>query len=430
MESGKTASHGVAKDSLWFKLMSPRILIQIGQHLCTAPRPQKEADALAKAGFDVTVAGVWFDEVKIRRDQESLASKQWIFKPVLDFRPGSGMARFRERLKGRMARELFRGFGKATPPLFGYGATELSCYAREFRADLTIVHSEAGLWMADRLMREGLRVGVDFEDWFSEDISKDARAIRPVAELKKLERSLLQKGSYRVTTSRSLANALAADAGVPPPDVIYNVFPWAERKTFDGQLRDRSNRERISLHWFSQTIGPGRGLEMLFEALPMLRGDVELHLRGDGDHDWVKRLIPQEWIDRVFVHATVPNAELLSRVAEHDIGLALELPLNENKNRTISNKIFQYMLGGLAVVATNTAGQHEVFQGTPGVGVLLADNTPAHLAAGINDLLSNADRLSRARSEALNAAENFYCWERQSQRVVEAAEATLYSSLR
>ena len=38
-----------------------KILITIGGHLCMAPRPQKEAEALASAGFDVTVRGFWFD---------------------------------------------------------------------------------------------------------------------------------------------------------------------------------------------------------------------------------------------------------------------------------------------------------------------------------------------------------------------------------
>ena len=66
----------------------------------------------------------------------------------------------------------------------------------------------------------------------------------------------------------------------------------------------------------------------------------------------------------------VPNGELLSRISEHDIGLATEIPLIRNKDLTVSNKILHYLVAGLAVIATNTAGQREVAAQAPG-GIFL-----------------------------------------------------------
>jgi glycosyltransferase involved in cell wall biosynthesis len=399
--------------------MPPRILIQIGQHLCTAPRPMKEADALSAAGYDVTVVGIWFDDEKVRRDQDLLSNKLWSFHPVLDFRPDHGWARLCERLKGRVAREAYCRTGLITPPLFGYGASEHFRFARKFNADLTIVHSETGLWAGEHLLRSGRRVGVDFEDWFSEDLLPAGQLTRPVKRLKVLERTLLRQAAYRVTTSAALAEALAADARASAPAVIRNLFPWTDRRHLDGQLRDRSDRRGVSLHWFSQTLGPGRGLELLFAALPMLQGNVEVHLRGDGGYEWARGLLPATWQDRVFMHRTVPNEELLSRIAEHDIGLALEIPVNQNKDKTISNKIFQYLQGRLAVVATSTAGQREVFEQTPGIGLLMSENSSESLARAINDLLSEPARLSQCRGAALAAAEKVFNWENAADKVVE-----------
>lgn len=405
--------------------MPPRILIQIGQHLCTAPRPMKEADALAAAGYDVTVAGVWFDEEKVRRDQDLLSNRSWSFHPVLDFRPDHGWARLCERLKGRVAREAYCRTGLVSPPLFGYGVSEHLKFSRKFNADLTIVHSEAGLWVGERLLHLGRRVGVDFEDWFSEDLLPTDQRTRPVKRLKILERKLLRQAAYRVTTSAALADALAADAQAAAPAVIRNVFPWGDRQYLDGQLRDRADRRRVSLHWFSQTLGPGRGLELLFAAMPMLPGNVEVHLRGDGGHEWARGQLPATWQDRVFLHETVPNRELLSRIAEHDIGLALEIPANQSRDRTITNKIFQYLQGGLAAVATSTTGQREVFAQTPDLGVLLSENSSAALARAIKDLLSEPERLSRCRAAALAAAEKVFHWENEADKVVELVKHSL-----
>ena len=46
--------------------------------------------------------------------------------------------------------------------------------AQHIRADLTIVHSEAGLWVGKQLIQKGYAVGVDFEDWFSRDLLPSA----------------------------------------------------------------------------------------------------------------------------------------------------------------------------------------------------------------------------------------------------------------
>ncbi|WP_143467532.1 glycosyltransferase family 1 protein [Leptolyngbya ohadii] len=69
-----------------------KILILTGAHLCTAPRPQKEADSLSAAGHEVIVRGIWFDPVLVDRDrhlmhQNIMRQKPWKFLPVLDFRP-------------------------------------------------------------------------------------------------------------------------------------------------------------------------------------------------------------------------------------------------------------------------------------------------------------------------------------------------------
>ena len=224
-----------------------KILILIGAHLCTAPRPQKEAAALAAAGHDVTVRGIWFDSVLAERDRLLMADQPWQFSPVLDFRPQHRLQRWQIRLQSRFAREQFQRYGKFSPNLLGYGATAMLKAALQAQADLTIVHSEAGLWVGDRLLDYGLQVGVDFEDWFSQDLLPAARARRPIAQLQQLEARLAQNCSYCLTTSNALANQLSQDYQAPAPTVIYNVFPHIATP-----LRPNSTP---TLHWFSQKIG-------------------------------------------------------------------------------------------------------------------------------------------------------------------------------
>lgn len=404
-----------------------KILILIIGHLCNAPRPQKEAEALANAGHNVVVRGFWFDPELAKRDRLLVANKKWRFEPIIDFQPTHRFKNWQVRLQGRLAKEKFQRFGSFSPALLGYGAKAMLQAARQARADLTIVHSEAALWVGNQLLNEGLRVGVDFEDWFSEDLLPEARAARPIAQLKALESRLARECTYSLTTSQALAKALAEAYSAPKPTVIYNAFPWAERQQIDTQKRDRRNLDLPSLHWFSQTIGPGRGLETLFQALPHLKTPVEIHLRGnypESYRQYLERLIPDRWRDRVFIHPTVPNNELLSRIAEHDIGLALERTDIPSRDLSVTNKLFQYFQGGLSVIATDTVGQREIFSQNPEVGRLIPSRNPIALAQALSDLLQ-ANQLKAAKAAALKAAQERFCWEHEEVTLQKVAQASL-----
>lgn len=419
-----------------------RILILIGGHLCTAPRPQKEATALAAAGHEVRVAGLWFDETLAQRDRALLADQAWIFDPVLDFRPGQA-SRLGVRLQAKTARKLYQGFGLHHPALLGYGARRLLQVAQAHRADLTIVHSEAGLWVGQQLLKQGYAVGVDFEDWFSQDLLPTAHRQRPIRWIAELEAFLLQHCRYRLTTSQAMAAAMANHYQVTPPTVIYNVFPRSAPTPEDlspettlapslakapDPFLPRRTSTAVRLHWFSQTIGPGRGLELLFAALSQLTVSVEVHLRGHcsaQNQSWLAQHIPLGWADQVHIHPTVPNHELPARIAENDIGLALEQTSPPSRDLTITNKLFQYLQAGLAVIATDTAGQREVFQRFPAIGQIVEAQDATALAAAIETLVCHPAQLRAAQAAARHAAETQFCWEIEGQTLVAAAAMAL-----
>ncbi len=407
-----------------------RIVIQIGGHLCTAPRPQKEAAALSEAGHDVLVIGVWFHDSLVNRDKRLLRDVAYKFKPAVD--PGGGsigscLAAVRSKIGSRRARSRFIRKGVFSPRLLGMAAPELMGAVRKNDFDLLIVHSEAGLWIGNELLKRGQRVGVDFEDWFSRDLPKSSRSGRPVKKLEEFESTLAQRCTYRLATSRAMADSIAAAYRVDPPETVPNSFDFAERFDLDGERKDRTDLNRPSLHWFSQTIGPGRGIEVLMEALGRTTRDVQVHLRGDLPDrysEWLHKLIPVSRREQVFVHSQVANTELLSRIAEHDIGLAIETNQIENRDVTTTNKVYQYLLGGLAVIATDTRGQREVFESNPDAGVLIPCDDSTALAQSIDELAGNPERVIAMKKCAIEAARR-YDWNIVKPRLVALAEKAL-----
>lgn len=408
-----------------------RILILIGAHLWTSPRSQKEAEALASAGHDVTISGIWFDEQGASRDAKIAAGKPWKFRPALDIRAATASGRVRNvavRARRRIDCELCSRYGWKFAAALGYGAHGLLRTALAHSADLTIVHSEANLWVGNQLLDRGLKVGVDFEDWFSEDMRGDSRQAHAMRWLQQLEQRLLRDCNYSITTSAAMSDALARRYGVPPPAVVYNVFPFSERDALDGVYDDRRDLTVPSVHWFSQTIGPGRGLEIFFAAVQAISTPFEIHLRGRMAADYsesFQRLVPSHVRQRLFIHDTVATDTLLSRIAEHDIGLALETSDRASRQLSITNKLFQYMQGGLAMIATDTKGQAEVFSLEPEIGLMIPNNDATALTHALTRFLTDSGHLRTARAASLEAARRTFCWERQRGTVVECAERAL-----
>lgn len=401
-----------------------RIRIYLARHLCTAPRPQKEADALAAAGHEVSVHGVSFDATSALRDAAIAEGRPWRWEPVTDFTPRRrAPCWLAARLRHRLARDWFSLTGRVTPDVWGYAQTALARHALHDPADLTIVHSEGGLAIAAELHGRGHRIGVDFEDWFSRDLPTDQQRGRPVARLAELERALLRATPYATTTSNALAQALATESRGPAPTVIYNTFPAGPEPEIAS-----ANGRAVALHWFSQVVGPGRGLECLMAALPGLTFNWMLHLRGEISAHYKTELLarlPSELRSQIQFHPTVSHDQLATAIARHDIGLALEESIIPSRNLTLTNKFFHYLQSGLAVVASDTAGHREGLAQAPGAGVIFPAGNAEALAAALNRLATDAATLLTARQAARRAFVTWLAHENQADRYAALASAAL-----
>jgi glycosyltransferase involved in cell wall biosynthesis len=408
---------------------APSIAIFSGSHLCHNPRIIKEATTLAGAGYQVEIIGGWFDGVLKARDIELLAHIPNVkYTPVLDLTESNTVQRFICRARTKIGQTIHSQLGFENTWQLGYFAPSLRRAAKKSDADLLIAHSEPSMAaVAFAAARHGQSAGVDMEDWFSEDLSPDARKYRPVRLLRSLENALLG-WAYSSCPSEAMSNALANELNCRPPAVIYNAFSWSERKSLDGDFRDRKNLRTPSIHWYSQTLGQGRGLEDLFGALGHLLCDVEIHLRGNpvaGFDRWLSERVPPEWLSKIFIHGLVENHELLSRIAEHDIGFAGEMKFCRSRDLTVTNKILQYLLAGLAVVASDTTGQKEVAAQADGAVRIYRSGDPAALAKELNLLLTSPGELARSKAAALAAAKETFCWERQAPRLLEEVERAI-----
>jgi glycosyltransferase involved in cell wall biosynthesis len=406
----------------------PIVLILTSAHLCRNPRVVKEATALGTAGHDVTVMSISVQERFERMDRELMRGLP--FKRVtLDYAAENLSARladFCQRSATWAARRLCSELEVETAQTLG-PARALLRFARGFPADLTIVHTEIPIWAAQHLIRDGRRVAVDVEDWYSEDLLYADRQSRPLKLLRSAEEYALRHAVYSSATAQSMADALTDAYQCPPPMVIRNSFPLQPRSRADRPATTGAP----SFIWFSQTIGPGRGLELFFAAWARTTQPSKVYLLGDERPGYRQKLLARlpesRRGDLHFIPLVTPE-ELPAKLAEFDIGLALEPRWPLNRNITITNKILQYMNAGLAIIATDTAGQQEIMAAAPDCGLLISAHETTEYAAKLDTLLGDHARLRAAQLAARAAAEREFCWERETPRLLAAVRGALSST--
>lgn len=379
------------------------------------PRLVREADSLVEAGHEVRVVASNHLSWAGPREQALVGRRQWRLQ-MADFRP-IGVKKLRAALgrgRRRIASALYRHFKSETllPYAYALAGPELLQMARSEPADWFIAHTQAALPVAAAAAAHwNARLGFDCEDLLAHALGEPRELLRAI-EVRHLPRC-----AYVSAASPLMAEQLALDYHIPLPLVLYNVFPL---KLADGMLapRERHSGATVRLHWFGQTIGPGRGLEDAVAALAHLPGGVELHLRGTPSVGYRERLqeLAGRERSRLFFLPPLEHDELIRSMEAFDVGLALERPDDANYSRTVTNKLFSYLLAGLAVAASDTPGQRQVMSQVRNAGFVYAAGDVRVLAEGLLDWVRDRQALRAAQQAAWDAARDRFCWDRECEK--------------
>lgn len=388
-------------------MLVKRICIVTQSHLCRNPRVLKEAIYLDRLGHEVSIVNSTHD--RLLSDEDILLTKgtniQIISVSRLDVENGYSLL---DRFIRKIGVVMTKNFGIQTIFSVGYGSWRYWSNATKQNADLYIAHQELGLYCGIKLIKAGKKVAFDFEDWYSEDLSGASRKMRPIRLLKQMERFALKNAEFCLTTSSVMGKRMAETYSSPKPVTVYNTFNINERLL----ASPKNFTDPLKLIWFSQTIGPGRGLEQFFELIKSVKANLEIHLLGNINQVFKAHLVAFALgSHQVYFHPVVPSDQLTEKISEFDIGLALDLHSPLSRDLTITNKFFQYMISGLPVISTATSGQMEIFaESTP--GFMLEDVVSRDMTARLEAWLCDKNELKKARANAIKLAQA-YNWEKE-----------------
>jgi len=409
---------------------SPLICLITPGHVSSTPRLVKNADSLAQAGYRVhVVAGApspKFDSL----DNDIVAKARWGYTRV-ETRSGPGvLLRKAARL---YSRRLVTFFGASTPSIAEqahYAHTKrLSCVAAGVRAQLYLGHCLAALPVAAHAAgKNSCGYGFDMEDFHDAETEEAMRDNVEVAVRRAIQGRLLPQAKPLLAASPLISEQCLKAYGVEPR-ILLNVFPLADAPAAAQSRPPISTENPAILYWFSQTVGPGRGLEDAIAVMGKMRVPAEMHLRGFVSAGYEARLQSLALAAGLarplrFLPPGSP-AEMARLAAAADMGLSIELQTPLNRDICLPNKIFVYLLAGIPQAMSTTTAQLS-FSRELGAAALPIDLArPDGAAAILDSFLSDPDRVQRARLAAVSLSRSRYCWDVESQVLLELIQAAL-----
>ena len=413
-----------------------RVCLVTPAHVANNPRLVKEADALAEAGHDVDVVACQYVDWATENDRPILKRADWTPHLLRWGRDESPSLFWHSRLRQHACRMLLELPG-AGPSLRGNESLllrafdrvlpELSAEAQKHPADLYIAHNLQALPVAAAAARKhGAKLGFDAEDFHSGMCGYDAEPELRDEIVERLEATYLPQCDYLTAASPGIAEAYAKKYGVEELTSILNVFPLRHRPE---ARRPTDPDGPLTLYWFSQTIGPERGLEDIVRALSHLSGDdIELHLRGNWHspeyRDKLHRLAGPA-ADRLISHGPAPPDEMVTRAAKYDVGLALEQDVEKNREICLTNKVFTYLLAGNAVVATATSAQRRLMEKIDDTGFLYEPGDDSALARHLTTWILDREALGRCRKRSWKHGGEKYNWNTEKDKFLAIVDDVL-----
>jgi glycosyltransferase involved in cell wall biosynthesis len=123
-------------------------------------------------------------------------------------------------------------------------------------------------------------------------------------------------------------------------------------------------------------------------------------------------------------HPLVEHDEVIKSMEQYDVGLALERPDHQNYSCTVTNKVFSYLLAGLAIAATDTPGQREILDQVPTAGFLYPAGNPGVLAEKLRTWIDNPGLLVTAKQAAWDAARAKFCWDVEEMKFLQLLDGS------
>lgn len=396
--------------------MAKITLITTGQP-STNPRLIKETEFLIAEGHDVKVIYCFYQHWAEEFDDYIINRNPDAYHFCGGHPEKAKLLYLKTRLRQKACNLLARLCKSFSIPENAISRTHIESLqmAKEYVADLYIAHNLGALPAAVKAAKfHQAKVGYDAEDMHSGQYKTH---IEPDYKLNKfIEEKYFPATDYFTAASPLIGTHYQSQYPYLSPIIVNNVLS----KTNLNIRQNYNGYNSLKLFWFSQTVGPERGLETVILAMSKLDKCVVLNLVGNCSAPDIGRFLALANSaglkqSQLQFHKPVSPDDLLTFAANYDIGVASEISLTLNRDICLTNKIFTYIQAGLALISSDTKAQSKFMRQYPETGKLYAQNDAAALAKCLQGYLDDPQLLLQTRLSNYKLGQHSLNWQTESE---------------
>jgi glycosyltransferase involved in cell wall biosynthesis len=232
-----------------------------------------------------------------------------------------------------------------------------------------------------------------------------------------IEKSIFPKLKYVMTVSDSIAVKYENEYGIKPVTVrncsmkTDQIIPYSSKEL-------EINENDLLLVLQGTGINIDRGGEELIDAINITE-NVSLLIIGSGDQ--IEFLIEKSsklgLNGRIKFIPKCPWKELIKYTSSADAGLSLDKNSNPNYNFSLPNKLFDYIVAGIPIIATRLPEIEKILTEFK-CGILISEPYPELISTAIIHLRDNRLLLMELKKNSICASESLN-WETESSKVEE-----------
>lgn len=385
------------------------MLVMNAMDVMDDPRVRREAETAAQAGYKVVVIGRHFGKGQSLENTNRFS-----------------IIRLRNSLIGRVARmgNSPVAVRELTVILSALLANiQMARIAVQQRADIYHAH-EVGALPVGHLVKKltGAKLAYDAHELYSERVD-ETPVMRRILEA--MQSYFLKRVDAVITVNGSIGREMVDRYGCSDPVILMNC-PSVSIGDGESNLRNELGICRsMKIVLYHGLYGQGYGLEKLIESAKYIHNAV-IALRGYGDiEDDLRRLVRDLGVeDKVAFLTPIPMVNLVREAKGADIGVISFPPEGLENIYATPNKLFEYMMAGLAIAASDLPEIRRVVEEADN-GILFDAYDPKSIASAINKLVSDDKLLRSAQQNSLRAAREKYNWEKESQKLLSLYETLL-----
>jgi glycosyltransferase involved in cell wall biosynthesis len=401
-----------------------KVLILCPSEICYNPRLLKAADYFYSMGDEVIVynAVTGLADDKIYRSVKKGRSWEIIENDITKRGFSARLRWLYSSAVNKLAEELFKrniSLRVLFPHVMTKGYVLFPGSLKRVQFDYILIHLVDSLPFAVKLKRlTGAKLIYDCQEYFKGQYETESAFRRKWVH--EAEGKYVAEANIVLATTNIMMQRLKQEFS--GPGLFFRVRNTPAKKFLRNEGKIGTSLKMI---WHGMSIIPKniRGIHIILEAVSRCKTPVELFLQGnitDQNRTRLTYMLKELGIEnKVHVLAPADPDEIVESLTGYDLGVLGELSAQDNQRLTSSNKLFEYIYAGLAVLAPDLPGLSETIS-EYGVGLLYKQGDSKDLAERIDALNLDHVSLQKYKEVSWKAGQAELFWENDYKKVWEA----------